>query len=163
MEDEETEVDMNRIVEITPIRKRFWTRIDGNLDLGFSYTKGSDVKQWNSSFYVEYRVTKSLTTLSGNSIYTEQPERTATSKQDFGLAYKRFIDGNWAYTGFGGLQQNTELGIDLRSSVGFGMSKNWLRSNLQRFISTAGVIFNQERGSNGEEKSKNVEGIIRLE
>ena len=163
MEHEETEVDMNRIVEITPIRKRFWTRIDGNFDLGFSYTKGSEVTQWNSSLYIEYRVTRSLTTISGNSIYTEQPERAPTSKQDFGLSYKRFIGGNWAYSGFGGVQQNSELGIDLRTSLGFGMSKNWLRSNLQRFISTAGVIVNQETGSDEDGKQMNVEGIIRLE
>lgn len=165
MEEEEVEVDMNRIVEITPIRNRFWTRIDGSLDLGFSYTKGSDVTQWNSSFHMEYRATKALTTINGSSIFTEQPERDATSKQDLAISYKRFIGKNWAYTGFTGVQQNTELGINLRSSVGFGMSNNWLRSNLQRFISTAGIIINQERGgsADGNGAAYNLEGIIRME
>jgi len=163
MEEDETEVDLNRIVEITPIKNRFWTRIDGNVDLGFSYTKGSEVKQWNSSFRLDYRPTNSLTTISGNSIFTEQSERDATTKQDLSFSYKRFLYNNWAYTGFGGLQQNSELGINLRSSVGLGISKSWLRSNMQRFISTAGVIVNQERGTTNVEKQMNLEGLIRLE
>lgn len=163
MEEEEVVVDMNRIVEITPIKSRFWAKLDGNLDLGFSYTKGSEVKQWNSSFRLDYRPSKSLTTISANSIFTEQPERDATSKQDLGLSYKRFIGNNLAYTGFGGLQQNSELGINLRTSLGFGISKNWLRSNIQRVITTAGVIVNQEQGNENEGKNVNFEGLIRAE
>lgn len=162
-DEDEVVLDMNRITELTQIKNRFWTRIDGNLDLGYSYTKGSDVKQWNSSFRVDYRPTNSLTTLTGNSIYTLQPERDPTSKQDFGLSYKYFFNGNFAYSGFGSLQQNSELGIDLRSSIGAGMSKNWLRSNIQRFITTLGVLVNQERGSDDSESSTNYEGLVRLE
>lgn len=162
-EEAEEVIDMNRIVEITPIKNRFWTRIDGNIDLGFSYTKGSDVRQWNSSFRVEYRPTNALTTINGNSIYTEQPERDATSKQDLGFSYKRFTGKNYAVTGFGALQSNSELGIGLRSSIGVGGSKNWLRSNLQRFISTVGFIVNQERGANSEESSRNYEALVRTE
>jgi len=163
LEEEETVVDMNRIVEITPIKSRFWAKIDGNIDAGFSYTKGSDVKNWNSSFRLDYRPTKSLTTIRGTSIFTEQPARDATSKQDLGISYKHFFGNNWAYNGFGALQQNSELGIDLRSSLGLGISKNLLRSNMQRFITTAGVIVNQERGSSNEESQVNLEGVIRLE
>lgn len=163
MEEEKVEVDMNRIVEITPIKSRFWAKLDGSIDAGFSYTKGSEVKQWNSSFKLDYRPTNSLTSISGSSIFTEQPERDATSKQDISISYKRFTKGKWAYTGFGALQQNTELGIGLRSSIGLGMSINLLRSNIQRFITTAGVIINQERGSSSEESQNNFEGLIRTE
>ena len=163
MEEEQVVIDMNRIVEITPIKSRFWAKLDGNMDVGFSYTKGSEVKQWNSSFRLDYRPTKAITTVSGNSIYTEQPQRDPTSKQDLSFSYKRFIGNNLAYNGFGGLQQNSELGIELRNSLGFGLSKNWLRSNLQRIITTAGVIINQEQGSDDEGRKTNFEGLLRTE
>ena len=162
LEEEEIVVDMNRIVEITPIKQRFWAKIDGNIDAGFSYTKGSDVKQWNGSFRLDYRPSNSLTTISANSIYTEQPERDPVTKQDIGLTYRHYAGKNWAYTGFGAFQRNSELGIDLRSLLGAGMSKNWLRSNLQRFISTVGMIVNQEI-ANANERQVNYEGLVRLE
>lgn len=162
-EEREVVVDMNRIVEITPIKNRFWTRIDGNLDLGFSYTKGSDVKQWNGGFNLYYRPTHSLTTITASSILTLQPERDPTSKQDLGISYKYFTKSNFAYTGFTALQQNTELGLELRTSIGLGMSKSWLRSNIQRLISTVGVIVNQETGTEGGETQINLEGLIRTE
>lgn len=156
-------IDMNQIVEMTQIKNRFWTRLDGNIDLGYSYTKGSEVKQWNGSFRLDYRSTKSLSTIAGNSIFTEQPERVPTSKQDFSLSFKRFMLHQWAYNSFGALQQNTELGIKLRSSFGLGLSRNWLRSNTQRIISTAGIIVNREVGENNTGKTTNYEALLRTE
>ena len=161
--DDSVEVDMNLIVEITPIKNRFWTRIDGSLDMGFSYTKASDVKQWNSSLQLSYRSTKSLTSISGGSIMVNQPGLESTSKQDLGLSFRRFIKGEFAYTGFTSLQQNSELGIELRSAVGGGMSKSWIKSNLSRLISTGGVIVNRENTYESTELTTNLEGLIRLE
>ena len=159
--DEEIELNMNLIIGITPIKKRFWTRIDGNIDLGFSYTKASEVRQFNSSFRIDYRATKSLISTSGNSIFTEQPGRETTTKQDFALSYKHFAVKNYAWSTFGALQQNSELGIDLRSLFGMGLSKNWLRSNIQRLITTVGAIINEEKGSS--KSTTNFEGLVRLE
>ena len=162
-EEDEIELDMNRVVEITPIKNRFFGRIDGNLDLGYSYTKGSDVKQWNGSFRIDYRPTNSLTTLYGNSIFTEQPERDATSKQDLGFSYQYFTQGNFAYSTFAAIQQNSELGLELRSLLGIGMSKNWLRSNMQRFITTVAMLINQETSDDGNNKQINYEGLVRFD
>jgi len=162
-EDEEIELDMNRIVEITPIKNRFWAKIDSNIDMGYSYTKGSDVKQWNSSFRLDYRPAHSITSISANSIFTEQPERAATTKQDISVSYKYLMKNNLAYTGFSALQQNSELGIQLRSSLGVGMSKNWFRSNMQRFITTLGVVVNREKASDDAQSSTNYEGLVKME
>lgn len=162
-EEAEIEVDMNRVVEITPIKNQFWARIDGNVDLGFSYTKGSEVKQWNSSFRLEYRPSNSITTIFANSIFTEQPERDATTKQDLSISYKYILRNNYAYTLFSGVQRNSELGIDLRASIGLGMSKNWFRSNSQRFITSLGAIVNKEKGNEGSETINNLEGLVRME
>ncbi len=162
-EEEELEIDMNRIVEITPIKNKFWAKMDGNIDMGLSYTKGSEVKQWNSSFRLDYRPENSITTISANSIFTEQPERDATTKQDINFSYKYLMKNNLAYTGFTGMQQNSELGIQLRSSLGIGLSKNWFRSNMQRFITTLGVIVNREQGADDSPATTNYEGAVRME
>jgi len=154
---------MNLIVEITPIKNKFWGKIDGNIDLGYSYTKGSDVKQWNSSFRMEYRPANAITTISANSIFTDQPERDATSKQDISLSYKYLMKNNLAYTGFSALQQNSELGLNLRASLGVGLSKNWLKSNMQRFITTIGTIINREQATDDSNLTTNFEGLLRTE
>jgi hypothetical protein len=162
-EEEEIEVDMNRIVEITPIKNRFWAKLDGNIDLGYSYNKGSEVRQWISSFRLDYRPANSITTISANSNFTEQPEREPTKKNDVAISYRYITSHNLAYTGFTGAQQNSELGLNLRVSLGAGISKNWFRSNMQRFITTAGLIVNQEQSSDNSELNANLEGIFRAE
>ncbi len=162
-EEEEIEIDMNRIVEITPIKNKFWGKVDGNIDLGYSYNKGSEVKQWNSSFRFDYRPLNSITTINANSIFTAQPERDNTQKQDVSISYKYLTKNNIAYTGFSGIQQNTELGLQLRTSLGAGISKNWFRSNVQRFITTMGLMVNQEQSTDNNELNNNFEGLIRSE
>lgn len=162
-EEEEIEIDMNRIVEITPIKNRFWGKVNGNIDLGYSYNKGSEVKQWNSSFRFEYRPANSITTINANSIFTSQPKRDDTKKQDIGLSYKYLTKNNIAYTGFTGVQQNSELGLQLRASLGGGISKNWFRSNVQRFITTLGLIVNREQASDDNQVNTNYEGVFRTE
>lgn len=162
-EEEALEIDMNRIVEITPIKNKFWAKMDGNIDIGYSFNKGSQVSNWNGSFRLDYRPANSLTTISANSIFTEQPERDDTKKQDLSLSYKYITNKNIAYTGFSSIQQNSELGLQLRASVGGGISKNWFRSNVQRFITTLGVIANREQASDNNQFTTNYEGLIRTE
>lgn len=162
-EEEELEIDMNRIVEITPIKNRFWGKVDGNIDMGYSYNKGSEVTQWNSSFRFDYRPSNSITTINVNSIFTAQPGRDNTQKQDVSLSYKYLTKNNIAYTGFTGLQQNSELGLQLRASLGGGISKNWFRSNVQRFMTTLGLIVNREQSSDNNELTYNLEGAVRTE
>ncbi|MGB0390632.1 MAG: hypothetical protein ACPGD5_03625, partial [Salibacteraceae bacterium] len=48
------------IVEMTPIKNTFWSRIDGVIELGGSYTKASDIIQLNGKFNAEYRGKNSL-------------------------------------------------------------------------------------------------------
>ena len=45
------------IVLIVPIRRSFFQKIDGSLDLGLTYTKASDVFQYSTNSQVTYRTT----------------------------------------------------------------------------------------------------------
>ncbi len=49
------ELDKNRIVDITRIKKGFWNRMDGAVDLGLNQTKANDLLQWSFGFNTAYR------------------------------------------------------------------------------------------------------------
>jgi hypothetical protein len=55
-----TELDMNRVVRITPIKATFWKRLDGSFSLGFSYTKASDIAQFSFNGDAKYRRRKEI-------------------------------------------------------------------------------------------------------
>ena len=46
---------MLEVATITPIGSSFWTKLDGSLDLGYSYTKSSEISQLNFNSNTLYR------------------------------------------------------------------------------------------------------------
>ena len=48
-------VAMKDVVLITPIGRSFWSKLDGSIDAGFSYTKSSGIAQFNLNSETVYR------------------------------------------------------------------------------------------------------------
>ncbi len=73
---------LQEVVEITPIKNRFWKRLSGSFDLGYSYTKASTVSQLNFSSEVKYQQKNYYTDLQLNLNITDQDDRDRTDKND---------------------------------------------------------------------------------
>ena len=86
---------ISAIVEIYPVKHAFWKRLDGSIDLGYSYTKASTISKLNFSGNVDYRVEKSFTSINVRSIRTDQEDRDRIRKQDYSISYRRFYKKKW--------------------------------------------------------------------
>jgi hypothetical protein len=150
------------IVEITSIKKSFFKKIDGSVDAGLSYTKASDVFQYNLSATVTYRTPKYSTKFDLSSIFTDQ-EDDITRKNDIGLSVTRILPGKWLTGAQAKGQQNTELDLDQRWQVGLGLGYDMVRTNSNRFYALAGVLANHERTIDSALVSTNLEGLITLQ
>lgn len=153
-------VPLKDIVGLNPIREKFWKKLDGSLSMGFSFTKGTENLQFNSSGDASYRTKRSKHTLSYN---TNISENTATrsKKQDVGYRYQLFykrriynaLDIRW--------EQNTELGINSRLISTLSVGYNPLENNINVFSFEVGGSGNNETTSEGS-SSYNMEGLIRF-
>lgn len=161
--DVDTLVNMNYIVEITPYKNRFWNRLDGSFDFGFSYTKASEVKQTNIDFNVEHRGKKALNQLQTTLINTVQPGRATARKVDTSFRNRRYFSHNFAGENMLLTQRNTELDLKLRGSYGLGVSKNWIRSNTQRLYSGIGPLLNVESSFSEPGYSTSLDSFIYAE
>jgi hypothetical protein len=150
------------IVEITSIKKSFIKKIDGSVDLGLSYTKASDVFQYNLAVTVTHRTTKYSTKFDMNSILTDQ-QKDITRKNDIGLSVTRILPGKWlAGVQIQG-QQNTELDLDKRWQGGLGIGYDLIRTNSNRFYTLGGFMVNHEKTIDSAIVSNNLEGLISLQ
>jgi hypothetical protein len=147
------------IVEIFPVKNLFWKRLDGSIDLGYSYTKASTVSQFNFSGNVDYRVQKAFSQLRGSSILTDQKDRERIRKQDYSFSYSRFFKKKWFATSFLGGQQNTELGNNFRLFGGLGVGNNIVHNNLVVLSGAMGVMVSTEH-SKADSAMQSVEGIM---
>ncbi len=151
---------ISAIVEVYPVKGAFWKRLDGKIDIGYSYTKASSISQLNFSGNVDYRVEKSFTKLLGSSILTDQRDNERIRKQDYSLSFSRFFKKKWFGVIFFGGQQNTELGNNYRFFGGLGVGNDFVHNNLQALTGSIGVLVSTEQSAN-DSVIQSVEGVMR--
>jgi len=153
---------ISEITEIYPVKRAFWKRLDGAIDIGYSYGKASTISQFNFSGNVDYRVEKSFTQINFNSIFTDQRDRDRIRKQDYVVSYQRFFKKRWFGVGFAGVQQNTELGTQFRAYGGLGVGNDIVHTNRNVLSSAVGMLLSSEK-SEGDSIIQSIEGIVRID
>lgn len=145
---ETQQVGVNDIVEIVKIRRNFWKRLSGDINLGFSYTKSSDIIQFNFNSSTTYRKPKMEATLKLNTVLSKSGEDTITSKkQDATITAMKTLNNQFYFMSNLGWEENTQLGLANRVLVGAGAGKIILNDNHQRLLTGAGLSYNREQSS----------------
>lgn len=152
-------VAIAEVVHITPIEHSFWKRIQGSLSAGFTFTKSSDVAQFNLSGNARYRTRRNQVTLHYSNIITDQDSGT-TGQLNSQLAYRRLLERRWFGLGFLSFQRNQELGIDGRTLIGVGAGRTIIESRRGELALSAGVDFNLEDTTSGQDTSGEVFGSL---
>lgn len=117
------------IVSISRIKASFWSRLSGNVNLGFQFQKANTNRQLNGSGQVSYRGTKWASRLSGSTYFQEQEDSDRTSRNNLTLQGRRLFGGHWSALAFGSLEQNQQLGLELRKTLGLGGAREIIHTN----------------------------------
>ena len=147
--EQSTELGKDAVVGIAPIKATFLARVDGSLNLGFNFTKSSEVATLNVSGNATHRARKYLNDLRFSSNLTTQPEREDTYRADLSFRHTRYLEHRRIYTSGASLQRNDELGIDLRVLIDAGYGRFFVQTNRQRLVAVAGMAVNQEWNAEG--------------
>jgi hypothetical protein len=144
------------VVNLTPIKDTFLDRLDGSINLGVDYTKASEVLQLNFSGDAKHRSREGETVLSFSSVITGQRDKETSQRNNLSINNLRFLKNRWAWGLLSSLEQNTELGIDLRFSLGGGFGRRVIQSNQMNLSLTAGLSTTRE-WINKSENQNNLE------
>ncbi len=132
------------------------------MSLGFSYTKASKVMQFNFMGSVSHRTRERLLKLDLSSIITTQENADDTKNQDLTLMLNRFLEKKWFINYVGSLEQNDELGTDLRTSLGAGIGRNLVQTNHNLLSAIAGLQATREFVAGSEPDEANLEAFFSL-
>ena len=146
------ELPMAEVVRIDPINQTLWSRVDGSLNIGYSFTKSSDVTTLSYSADATYRQTEFEVAVDGSAIITEQ-ETGRTSNQDYSLNYRRFFGYRWFSQYLGQVQSNDALGLDLRTVFAAGIGRNVIQENKATLALVGGLAYTTEREIEGEDRA----------
>jgi hypothetical protein len=143
----EQEIPLEVVVRIEPIKATFWGRLDGSIRFGGSYTKSSDVLRLTFGGSVSHRTRKRKTAIDVNTIITEQTDADPSRNQDAQFAVTRFLRGKNFVESALLFEQNTELGLDLRTSVRGVYGRHMVQTNRSLFDLAGGLSVNQEQSA----------------
>ena len=152
-------LDVWQVVRIRRIKSSFWDRIDGSISLGANYTRSSEIGQGSPSASLRARRPAFELSTDFSTTITVQPDQPDQSRTAFGVSYLRLMRNRWFVPAVGKLERNTDLGLDLRSSVGGGMGRYVLQTNRSVLSAAGGLLLNRENPVEGD-TTTNVEAFV---
>jgi hypothetical protein len=161
--DGSTTVRIPEITRVTPIGASFWSRLEGSLDAGFSYTRSSGIAQINLNGDVLFRRPKSVMRLTGSATVTAQAEEDVDSGNDdrgaTEFSYARYRGRHWFILGAARFETNESLGLILRSQAGGTVGRRLMNTTKAQVELGGGLVGNDEQGVDAE-ATQNLEALI---
>jgi hypothetical protein len=146
------------VVGMYQVEAGFWNRLDLSARLGFSWDKGSEVGRYNVGVDAEYRHPDFITRAGFSTEITTQQGRDDTNRANANVNHLVFRNNKKFVDYFGNLEQNDELGIDLRALAGAAYGWMPVRSNHNWFSLAVGLDVNREIPTNGDAET-NLEAV----
>ncbi|MGZ5191757.1 MAG: DUF481 domain-containing protein, partial [Flavisolibacter sp.] len=151
---------LDDIVEIVPIKNKFLKRLSGDINLGFNYTKSSDIIQFNFGSSITYRVPKIETNFKLNTVISRSKADTITSKkQDATAGVLRTLNKRYYLVSYLGWERNTQLGLDNRYLLAGGAGKIIFNDNHKRLLTGGGLSYNREQFKDSSSFKGNFEAM----
>jgi len=153
---------LSDIVALAPIKQTFISRLDGYLDLGFSFQKANQTLQITSGARVVYRGPGKETAFEASTFREDREDADETTRLTADLS-QRFLFGDRWSTGFGaGYERNEEL--DLSGRLNFLIFGSWtfMRSNHLNFSTIDGLVLTREQYFSTDTTSHGLEALLGL-
>jgi len=131
----------------------FRSRLDGNIQFGFSYSDSTKVGQLSLGAEVTHRDPKRLWGLDLAVAESDAPETSSSGTASIGLETRRFLGNRWFWTGLGRFEQNDSLGLDLRSLIGGGAGRYLIQNTNQELSLVGGLVGTREEFADGHQIS----------
>jgi hypothetical protein len=152
-------IEILRVARIQRLGATFWQRLDGSIDAGVSYTSSSELLKLDLAGRVSLNRPGHEFALDASSTMTRQPDVEDTRRNSLTASYGRRFPDRWMAFGQGQLEQNRELGFDLRSSLTAGGGRYLVQRRSLDMQGLLGLRVNRETPIDGE-SATTVEGAI---
>ncbi|MCG6924425.1 MAG: DUF481 domain-containing protein [Acidobacteria bacterium] len=152
-------VPLPSVARLMFIEASFWKRLSGSVDIGFGYTKSSELAQLNADVSVKFTRPTFVSEFNASSYMQRQEDVEDTSRNSISLSYTRVRENRQLVVGRVSADQNQALGYDLRAGVTGAYGKYFVRSRGNEMLGAAGLYVNREVPVDGESVN-NVEAIV---
>ena len=153
-------LDSARVIGMTPIEAEGLSALDIDLSVGYNFAKAGGVTQGTVAIDVDYRTVKRIFSIAASTVTNSSDTQSSSERKNFGFTYKRLWKNRWYVNGDFNMDQNDELNLDLRTTVGGGGGRFLIQSNSMLLGLEAGLQFAQEQLTGEPDKSNSIEATF---
>jgi len=148
------------VIELKRIKETFWNRLDGSLDFGFGFTQQNAKTDLSLQSETRYLFNRNRLNLLLNGTFSRQDSVSDITRGTARLAYIREMKGLW-FIGFAvSAEQNSQLSLDIRGSIGGGPGRFFIANNRMELGTFVTIGYNRERFTGEEARNTLPLGLI---
>ena len=155
------ELEMDDVIRLTPLDARFWQRIDGNIDLGFSLTRANNEVRFTVNSDAEYHGRRYAGSASLATQYTDRDDGDRVERNSLAAYGARILRNRWIGIVLGQVQTNGRLSLDLRAVGGVGAGRYVVQTNSANLMLYGAVVYTNEHYADtlGQDSAEAVAGF----
>jgi Protein of unknown function, DUF481 len=153
------ELELRQVARIQLVKGGFWDKFRGSFDVGAGYTSATELLQLDFDAELRFTRPRFEAFAQADAVVTQQPEADDTQRSSLTLGYTRIFPNRHRIFTQAALEQNRELGFDLRSSLVGGWAYALARDSKNQLVGGAGLAINREKPVEGE-STTNLEATI---
>jgi len=145
-------------------KRGVWRQLKGSVDESFSFTSGNSARSLNSDGTVTYETTRWSTTASISTSFNGQSGADKTNRIEGQLASSRFLSRDSFLIGVSDFLHSSQQDLELRTVLGGGYGRYWIRKTDEDFAWVAGAVYTNEQFSKAsmQVSGNNVEALLGL-
>ena len=148
------------VVHIVPMSQRFWSRVDGYVDVGFTYQQANHTLQFTLGAEASYRGPRMMATIQGSHYMQNQDSLEQTSRSSLALIEQAFLRHRWIAGLSQGYERNEELELIGRTKFGAGVGRYMVQNDAIEFTLGGGAVLMHERYLGQDEGVSTVEAQL---
>jgi putative salt-induced outer membrane protein YdiY len=160
----EYSTNLNDVVYLDAVKKDFLSRLSILLDLGFSFTKANNFRQFSSRTNLGYLTEDWSTDLTFDAVRSAQDDVDETKRTDARVGFRFFLPDDWFLFASADFLQNDEQKLKLRTTPSAGIGNYFIHSNSLYFGGAVGTAWtNEEYNDSAQTHRSSAEGVAGLE
>jgi hypothetical protein len=154
------DVAIAAVVRAQPIEGGdFIDRLDGYVSAGLDFAKASDRRSLDFAGGLSSRTRVREWSLDGSANVTDDSAGETSERYELGGSWRQFRQRRDLYLGFGALERNTELDLNLRTLAGAGVGRYFVQTNLAEWLGGVGLAYTHENYT-GSETFDSLEAVL---
>ncbi|HEX5069952.1 MAG TPA: DUF481 domain-containing protein [Vicinamibacterales bacterium] len=151
---------MDDVTRLTAIGASFWSKLEGSVNAGFSYSHSAQLSQITFNQDAIYRRPAFQFRMASSATLTQQEDTEDDNRASLSADYVRYRGLRWFIASGGRLESNQSLGLVLRSQLGATAGQRLVNTNRAQFEVGGGVVFNNEQAVDDSESTQNLEAVF---